>query len=395
MKNFKCTGSACEDTCCSGGWTIPVDKVSYERYQKDDEIKRNVVRDTAKVTGQYAYMKLSEDKLSCSMLSEDKLCTIQARLGEGALCKTCYIYPRNYNYVNKNLEISATLSCPEIARLALLQKDGIDFDYFEEYPLLREVQVQNSVETYSHDNELKYLWDLRSFSIGLLQNRAYSLKERLILLGMFFESVNKEIEAQNYAAIGQFIDRYTELLDHGLLKNEIDSIKPNIAAQIQVLTQLTEIGVKYITPGNDRYRECVIEFIDGLVHPDHAGDKSILDTYEDAYNHYYVPFMKQHEYILENYLVDLVFKNVFPITDGKSSIFDEYVKLICHYAIIKFLLIGISAHDKGLQIDKVIKVIQSFSKSIGHNKSHVSSIIAKIKEEKNNNLYYMTCLVNH
>ena len=37
MKNFSCLGSTCEDTCCSG-WTIDIDKKTYEFYENNPEV---------------------------------------------------------------------------------------------------------------------------------------------------------------------------------------------------------------------------------------------------------------------------------------------------------------------------------------------------------------------
>ena len=33
LKNFKCIGGACEDTCCAG-WSIEVDEGTYKKYKK-------------------------------------------------------------------------------------------------------------------------------------------------------------------------------------------------------------------------------------------------------------------------------------------------------------------------------------------------------------------------
>ena len=64
---------------------------------------------------------------NCTMLDDDRLCKIQKELGPEFLSNTCAVYPRTLNRVDNIVEKSATLSCPETARLALLNKDGIGF----------------------------------------------------------------------------------------------------------------------------------------------------------------------------------------------------------------------------------------------------------------------------
>ena len=40
LKNFKCIGGACEDTCCAG-WSIEVDEGTYKKYKK---VKNSSIR---------------------------------------------------------------------------------------------------------------------------------------------------------------------------------------------------------------------------------------------------------------------------------------------------------------------------------------------------------------
>ena len=97
---------------------------------------------------------------------------------------------------------------------------------------------------------------------------------------------------------------------------------------------------------------------------------------------YYQPLMQQHEYILENYLVNYVFKNLFPV-NGEKHIFDNYVLLIVHYAMIKMLLIGMAGfHKENFGIDQVIKLIQSFAKVIEHNNVYVKQAFQLLKGEQ-------------
>ena len=56
----------------------------------------------------------------CPMLTADRLCRIQLELGEGYLSTICATYPRIVQEVGGIRETALTLSCPEAARLVLL-----------------------------------------------------------------------------------------------------------------------------------------------------------------------------------------------------------------------------------------------------------------------------------
>ncbi|MCH3023273.1 lysine-N-methylase, partial [Listeria monocytogenes] len=90
------------------------------------------------------------------------------------------------------------------------------------------------------------------------------------------------------------------------------------------------------------------------------------ERYADAYKKHYEPFMNEHEYMLENYLVNHVFKNLFPFT-GEKDLFDAYVMLVMHYSLIKMHLIGMAGFHRTLTVDLIVKLIQSFAKTVEHN----------------------------
>lgn len=72
-----------------------------------------------------------DEKEKYTFLYEKKLCKIHSGLGEEYLSDTCALYPRIMNIIDGKLERSATTSCPEIARLALLNPEGLSFEQIE------------------------------------------------------------------------------------------------------------------------------------------------------------------------------------------------------------------------------------------------------------------------
>lgn len=139
MRSFHCIGPECEDSCCIG-WRVPIDEETYKKYRRlrhpvlsplfEKALGRNRSSASPK---DYAKMKLNPDG-TCPFLTGDRLCRIQLELGEDYLCDTCHTYPRVFNEVNGIIELSATLSCPEAARLALLNPGVMEFDELEGAP---------------------------------------------------------------------------------------------------------------------------------------------------------------------------------------------------------------------------------------------------------------------
>ena len=127
LRRFRCTASACTDTCCVG-WEIGVDEESQERYRKiegplGEKLRANVA------DGRFRTL----DGNRCPFLDGRNLCEIQAALGEGALCAICREHPRFVNLYGDLEERGLGLCCEEAVRLLFENDDPLAFEA-EEIP---------------------------------------------------------------------------------------------------------------------------------------------------------------------------------------------------------------------------------------------------------------------
>ena len=138
MKSFQCIGPDCPENCCEINWLIGIDKENYRKLRQvqNEEltplIKKYIKRNRSNPSQQnYAKLKFS-DQSSCPFLSPEKYCRIQQELGEDYLNNVCNVYPRESNIINGQWEMTASMSCPEVARLALGNPEPMAFTYREE-----------------------------------------------------------------------------------------------------------------------------------------------------------------------------------------------------------------------------------------------------------------------
>ncbi|KAA0548799.1 lysine-N-methylase [Bacillus sp. BGMRC 2118] len=399
MQEFKCIGSSCEDSCCVG-WRVSIDQDTYKKYKKNRNqdlkplLDQNITRQRSNSSVEnYAKIKMEKGG-RCSFLSEDNLCKVQSTLGEDLLSNTCATYPRTFNAVNNIVEKSATMSCPEAARLALLNPNGIDFVETEEPADTRGFLTKSlSLENPAYNGKpQQYFWELRIFTIEVLQNRNYSLEDRLITLGMFYQSIQKQIDQGNVEQIPNLVDSYRKLISSSELRTSLTNIPVNLAIQMKLCKELIEYrlgqGISH-----QRYLECINETLSGIQYSENDSLDEMMVRYQVALENYYKPFIKEYEYILENYLVNYVFKNMFPL--GKKSLFDDYVMLIIHFSMIKLHLIGMSSYHKGITTDLTVKLIQSFSKIVEHNDSFLRKVFDLFEENGFTTMAYMSILIKN
>ena len=400
MQQFACTGSQCDDTCCTG-WRIFVDQNTYRKYQRvpDMELRQvlnaHIKRNRSNPTkANYGRIKMNSDN-DCPLMNKESLCGIQLQLGEEYLCDVCATYPRVANMVNNVLEKSTPLSCPEAARLVLLNPDGIEFDEISE-PVETRNLLNRQIDTHKlalSNKPERYFWELRIFTIQVLQNRNYTLAERLIILGMFYQKVQTQIDEGQVGEIPNTIASYTNLLAGEDLRAELDGIPSLVTIQMKLMKELTdERVIKGVS--NQRYLNCFAQFLLGVQYTREATVGENAARYQEAEEKYYRPFMADHEYILENYLVNYVFKNLFPFS-GEKNLSDNYVMMVVHYAMVKMHLIGMAAFHQGLTEELIIQLIQSFSRVVEHNVQYLQHAFKLLKDNDFTTMAYMAILIKN
>ena len=160
----------------------------------------------------------------------------------------------------------------------------------------------------------------------------------------------------------------------------------NPAAQLEVVLEL--IVARISSDFNPRrFLECYREFMNGIQWTSKSTMDEIGSRYTEAYSQYYVPLMSRHEHILEHYLVNYAHRTLFPFGLPESNqrlhndrvpspIAAQYMLMIAYYAITQTLLIGMAGfHKSAFDVDHVIKLIQSSTKTFEHSLTFPGQVI--------------------
>lgn len=400
MKEFSCIGPACEDSCCIG-WRVDLDKETYLKYKKitHPELKETFEKmisrkHNQKSDGSYGKIKM-ESNGKCPFLDEKMLCKIHGTLGEEYLSDTCALYPRTLRKIDGKFERSATMSCPEAARIALLNPDGIAFEHIEE-DLDTRIKIHSNLDTEGHlflNKAQRYFWDIRIFSLTLLQNRQYSLGERLIILGIVYKKIEELYSENRIQDLPIMLDTMERMMAEGNFKEELEKVPVNTQIQMRLAKEMTD---KKVLQGvkSSRYLDCLKETLLGIGYIEGEDINNILAKYELSYTEYLSPYLAEKEYILENYLVNEYFKEMMPFGSYKTM-WDSYIFLCVLYSMVKLHLIGMAGHHKGLNDEITLKLIQSFSKVVLHNNQYIQGIIKLLKDNGYDSLAYMSILVKN
>ncbi len=392
---FKCIGGECEDICCKD-WNITIDRKTYKKYVKHrntnlrKKLKNNILRNrTSKNDYDYAKFKLVNGK--CNFLDKDNLCSIYKELGEKNMCHTCKIYPRMYDYVNDVIQESLTLSCVEAAKLVLLNKDLMEFEITQDS--LPEMKLVKRIRSEDSDKILeKYFTELREFSIDLIQNRKFSIEERIIILGLFFKSIDKNIQEKD--SVLELILKYKNDIENGYYNDISEKINLDnmIDIQFSILFSLCNNIIPDINTLNERYKKNIFDMIEGLELNLNEIEKSKI-KYISTYKGLYKDFIEDKEYVYENYLVNYIFTNLFPYNKDDDIIY-SYMNLVVNFILIKFNVIGLCAYyAEEMDLNHLVCLIQNYTKSLLHDVSIDYRIQEYLKSTNQNTINHMILMI--
>lgn len=404
---FRCIGPDCEDTCCAGAG-VAIDKATYVKYRScpDTELsaimaEKVVVNRASQSDTTYALISPNRDQ-TCPFLTTEKLCLIQKRLGEGYLSRTCATYPRAISTVDGVTERSLYLSCPEAARLALLDPAPMRFEElagepdspFGGFPELA-TACSRGGKPYAHFHEV------RGFTLSLLQNRSYALWKRLVILGMFCEELGKLASSDNAYSVPELIQSFNEHIDARRFEPTLENIVAKPGLQVSFLIKATEYRISLGSVGQ-RFLDCYNEFIEGVGYSPALSERELGERYQEVYARYAAPFLERHAYIFEHYLVNYAFRSLFPFGPQtgayveQNTVFTEFLYMAIRYSLLRSLLVGMAGHYKeNLGTDHVVKLVQSFAKAVEHNLPYLKRLAESLAQSNMANLAVMAFLIKN
>lgn len=396
---FRCIGPDCEDSCCTG-WAVLIDQAAYERYQTVPAgplrvlIDENIVRTPdAPIAAQYATIKMPPS-LDCPFLAETRLCRIHAELGEEFLSKTCATYPRIVHSIDNLEEKSLTLSCPEAARLVLLDPELMN----------RSSGGYQITWDDSPDRERKllpYFWPIREFVFTLIRNRIYPLWQRLFLLGSFCRRLDAVVRGEADRGVAAVLRDFPAAVASGSLRPAMEKIPADLAMQLDMVLQLASL-CRDRSSVSPRFLECIESFKEGIGYAPGVRIETLIGCYATAYRDSFEPFFSARPHILENYLINAIFRRQFPfgLKDGKLAtepeVAREFALLATQFALIKGLLIGVAGCRKERFAEEhVIHTVQAVTKHFEHHPQFLEQMHALLVSTGRDNAQALTMLLRN
>lgn len=369
VSRFRCIGDRCEDTCCSG-WTVTVDRATYERYERlpQDPLKDELLGALQRASdeqpgpgGAHAWFVPRPRSRECPMLGGG-LCRVQQRHGEKALSDTCASYPRTTRSLGGSLSQGLTLSCPEAARLALLAPDAFEF-------VAAEVEARPS--TVSRVPLPAGLSDedanaVRLLCLQLVGSEGAPLWVRLAVLGLFCEQLTPLL--QSPGRVKGFLASFDQALATPGFLDSLESVPARHAEQAAVFAPLLARKVGRTTSPHQRRVEEAVAV--GLGATEDASEVNVADiavAYARGVERLPAVLEAAAPKLLEHFVLNELFRESFPF-DGRTP-HEHFVDLVIRFGILRLLLAARCSGERTPDATALVETTQYFCRRFQHDPS--------------------------
>lgn len=296
MKSFSCLAGDCPEVCCQQ-WNVDVDPTHAEslRHIGDPELQElmNSVLRTVRVRrpgsrqteAVHRLQLLSRPDRRCPLLNERNECRLHKKYGPYVLCDTCFFHPRTFFQIDERTYLSACLSCPECARLAVMRPEPTSFSSFEaeidpgaewlETELIADPSARSLLT--ERDRLIREITER-------LQERSIPLPERIIRVLDFLretEGAYPETSEQAAEAGG----------DHEMMELFLTVFDP-VSEGMEQASRSAALFTRELAGGTEGYASLLAE--------NYRRGRKLCE-----------PFLGEHPWLEENFLVHCVFSDAF------------------------------------------------------------------------------------
>lgn len=371
---FQCDGSVCNSKCCKG-WAVDIDGPTYQKYctiEPKTERKKIVSRIKYKKQKNQFIVEMAKNG-SCPFLQSDGLCKIQKTWGADWLSNTCTMYPRKPYLTGDLFMMALTLTCPVAAKLALLPKEPMAF---EEVPLpqeRRDEMIRRSSGRLSRMGDA--FVDVQYGAISILQNRALTIDQRLIVLGFFLDQAGDMVEAGKPEQIETLAAVYTADDFMEKVPEMLEAIDFRVAEYVKSMFGLIEALYGKDAKFQGRERPLMYHVVHAFgLEEEEVPLNVLVDKYQKTLRPAKEKLHQEFGHIFENYLVNEIFLEHYP-QKIMGTFVQNYILFVMNYKLVEFMAVSAAVSDeKGLDAETLVKLIGHMVSSFDHNTEFLDSV---------------------
>ena len=383
--NFRCVGGACSDTCCSG-WNVSIDKATHYLYKKSatpeiSEIAKSSIKkmQSGRTSSRFSSIKNSENG-DCPFMTNCGLCKVQTEMGEQALSKTCNTYPRIITRCGDETYISASLSCPEAARLCLENEHAAALVPASE-ALMKQLDSTKNFHVLADAAFCENSKLLQAAFLEIFDDFEMSIAEQFMTADLLLTKSQQARGNFNYLEFQKLVSG---------LKKASKQLRVFATDNDAAAFQLDVFGGLFLDSSSFKPRErfeAILNKVRQAIRYDEPDQKVTLSNYQSAKSDVFEPFNARHRYLIGNFVRTqmLATPSVFNLTNKRAR--DQLHTIATKTAAIKFLVVGLALHNaQEFNKQTYVDCISSVMRTIAHNAALLRGIERTLNRQNEDRL---------
>ena len=398
LPSFDCKRGECRRTCCRD-WEVVLTAEELESAMCSEPeteahslAARSLIANPNSTGDQDSGLaKMREDGL-CALLTEDRLCGWKVLQGKG-LCATCDDFPNIRIAFLDDEYVFPSLSCEAIVELLLGRVEPLRL---AEEPIAEKSEKYHASiekEHFARRPLLEIYPDLMRLGFALLQNRHFSLDERMVLLANGLSLVDWLERNGRAAEVREAMERFatTENLEKTLAKFAEYTFGPRAVLTICGNTLLSLLN--HSAYGAEAKR--ILHGLGfGIVEVELNGETA--QRLELADSERYLrrkeslkEFLREQETLFEHAMVCLYLRSMMPVARG--SVWENFMFFNVCYALLKGVLVG--SFEAAPGDAELVEAVVVLHRMFIHDYDARQRTIESLAEMKHNDLLSMVALV--
>jgi lysine-N-methylase len=389
-QSFSCIGPACPDTCCSG-WSVPIDRKTYQAWQTIDvRIAGSLLTERTREPRANERMGASDAAIitataagDCAWLTDEKLCAVQATLGEAAIPLTCHSYPRRRVRAGDRLSMYLDLGCPQAAQLALSDPAAMDMVAAppqgpQRPPPMTERKSAGLATLAEREDPALDAIDATAELLAdalrsLIGSPSLTVRQALALYWRTIADIApRASDPAEKTSVIETIIAMQLIAKQGSSLVEAAQAAETFVSQLHPLPELLKtagmvagrVRIKnHKSPAPGALTQVLVAFgLDG--DSDAPASEASCRAYQQASQQWLEPFEAAHPYVLKNFMLNRLAGRNFP-GSGAGGIALELAKEALHLDLVRVFLAGRAhARQEAFGIGDCVDVIQAYSRYV-------------------------------
>lgn len=355
LKDFICVGSECVDTCCAG-WSMQVDDATLSRYKASCPELLDAVECDA--SGGIAMARHPETD-ACRKL-EGGLCSIHKLYGTRMLSDACYFFPRITRTLGEQVVMSASLACPEIARLAMVGDEVFESDICEADERLPLAMRDSLPEGLAVEGALA----IHRFFIGVVANKDISAERAMA-------QVNSLVGSLSLLPVASWVEAlpfYGRMVDGRLPAPEGKQEDPfnllhALMGLVRAVGKMPSLRLQETITEMERGLEAQLDWVNAGIQVTEgslAAVRKMEEGWGNGYSAACAPYLRR-------WLAAQLSAALFPFAGLGGDVKQRAVIIGVRFATLRLALMAASAvHERPLQEPEILRIAQSLARVLDH-----------------------------